>query len=331
MTVPQILQPGIISVVQTPFLPDGAIDFASLQRLIEDAIGAGVDGFLAPAVASEIAFLSERERMEIVCAIQGFTGGRVPLVVGASAEDPQQAMRFAKLAEEVGAAAYLVAVPAELYARQSEIVPFFCAVAQSCDLPLLIQDLQWNGPGLELETIEQLREALPTLLGLKIETVPAGPKYTAVRKACGAEFFIAGGWAVPQWIEALDRGIDALMPESSMINLYSRILALYRAGRRQEALGWFWRLLPVLAFTNQEINTSIAFFKRLLVRRGIIRCERTRQTSFVWEPENERIANELIGLYFKLEGELALAPAAAYRHSADRPGEGQALPSEFCT
>jgi 4-hydroxy-tetrahydrodipicolinate synthase len=38
-----------------------------------------------------------------------------------------------------------------------------------------------------------------------------------------AGFYIAGGWAVTQMIEALDRGIDAIIPESSMARVYTAI------------------------------------------------------------------------------------------------------------
>jgi 4-hydroxy-tetrahydrodipicolinate synthase len=67
----------------------------------------------------------------------------------------------------------------------------------------------------------------------------------------------------------------------------------------------FRRLLPVLAFTNQEIATSIAFFKRLLVRRGVFAHETMRDPGFTWDDHNTRIADELIDLYLQLEAEVA--------------------------
>jgi 4-hydroxy-tetrahydrodipicolinate synthase len=106
---------------------------------------------------------------------------------------------------------------------------------------------------------------------------------------------------VPQWIEALDRGIDAMIPESAMIGIYADILTQYRSGRRGAALELFRQLLPVLAYTNQEIAVSIAFFKRLLVRRGVFSSERMRIPGFVWDDYNTRIAAELIALYLDLE------------------------------
>lgn len=149
-----------------------------------------------------------------------------------------------------------------------------------------------------------MTDAFPNLVGLKIETVPAGPKYTVVRDALGPEFFIAGGWAVTQMIEALDRGVDAMIPDSSMIRVYRAILREHSAGQRDAARNVFHRLLPILAFTNQEIATSVAFFKRLLVRKGIFACDAVRMPGFSRDRYNECIAGELIEHYLTLEREV---------------------------
>ena len=298
---PFSLPRGIVSVVQTPFDSDGRIDMESLARLVEDAIEAGVDGLLAPVVASEVGWLSMDERREVLERIASVAAGRVPVVVGASDVSPEACIGAANVAEEIGAVAYLVAVPNGLYERPDEIVPFFQTVAASSRLPLIVQDLQFSGPGMDLDLIRKLRESVDSLVGLKIETVPAGPKYTAVREALGADFFIAGGWAVMQMIEALDRGVDAMIPESSMVRVYTTIQKAYTAGERDRAQSLFRRLLPVLAFTNQELATSIAFFKRLLVRKGIFASAAMRMPGFEWDRYNARIADELIDWYLELE------------------------------
>lgn len=291
------LVPGILSVVQTPFDEAGRVDYESLERLVAHAIEAGVQGLVAPAVASEVAFLTGEERGRIVRRI----AGRTCFVAGASADSAEVAAGFVRQAEAAGADAALVAVPEKLYGDGAAIVSFFRTVSEGCALPLLIQDLQWNGPGLDVETIERLRDSLPSLAGLKIETVPAGPKYTLVKERLGRDFYVAGGWAVPQMIEALDRGVDAMIPESSMIPVYEAIWREYRAGRREEALTFLWGLLPVLSFTNQEIKLSIAFFKRLLERKGVIAHAGMRWPGFTWDRHSARIADELIEWYLNLE------------------------------
>ena len=292
---------GIVSILQTPFTTAGAVDADSLGSLIEHALRSGVSGFLAPAVASEVEFLSRTEREEIIRLVATAVDGRVPFIVGASSDDPEDCRHFARLAEQARAAAYVVAVPPSLYARLEELPGFFKSIARESELPLVVQDLQWNGPGLPVATLIRLKEQLPTLAGVKIETVPAGPKYTAVRRALGKNFFIGAGWAIPQMIEALDRGVDALMPESSIVAVYSAIVQAHASGDRPKALRLFRQLIPVPTFTNQEIGVSIAFFKRLLVRKGVFRTAVMRRPWAGWDEFNLRIADELIELYLELE------------------------------
>jgi len=295
---------GILSVLQTPFDESAELDAASLGRLTRDAIASGADGLLAPVVASEVEHIDDAERERVVRTVAEVARGQVPWILGASAGDVETCHRHAALAAELGATAYLVAVPARLYRARERILPFFESVAAGNDAPLVVQDYEPSGPGLEVEEIVRLRETLGgKLLGVKIETVPAGPKYSAVRAACGDDLFVAGGWAVPQMIEALDRGVHAMIPESSMIRVYKAVDRAYREGVRGQAAALFRRLLPVLAFANQDLATSIAFFKRLLVRKEIFETPRQRMP-FRWDDTSERIAQELIDLYLDLEAEV---------------------------
>jgi 4-hydroxy-tetrahydrodipicolinate synthase len=300
-----LLPRGVVPVVQTPFDSRGEVDFESLHRLVDDALAAGAAGFLAPVVASEVACLSAAERTQIVRELSSHLAGCAPFIVGASSDDPRVCREMASLAEDVGAVAWLAAVPQTCYENPSAVLRFFREAVHGIELPLVIQDLQFGGPGLPLDVVRELRDGLPTLAGLKIETVPAGPKYTAVRELCGPEFYIAGGWAIPQMIEALDRGVDAMIPESSMIRVYHTICRRYADGQRGAAQRLFRELLPVLVFTNQELAVSIAFFKRLLVRKGIFTCATMRLAGFVWDPYNRRIADELIEAYLELESRCA--------------------------
>ncbi len=299
------LRKGIVPVVQTPFDAGGEIDELSLVRLVKATMDGGAAGFLVPAVASEVAMLKDRERERLLELVLKTVDGRVPVIAGASADAAEECIRHGRAGAKLGASAWLVAVPQRCYREPAEALPFFERAAAGVDLPLVVQDLEWSGPGLDIRTIERLAERIPTLAGIKVETVPAGPKYTQVRKALGGDFYISGGWAAPQMIEALDRGVDAMIPECSMVVVYAKVFRLYSEGRRDDAVGLFRRLLPVLAFANQEIRTSIAFFKRLLVKKGIFENDLLRGEPYEWDKYNGRIAGELIEHYLSLEEECA--------------------------
>lgn len=295
------LPKGIVPLLETPFLEGGGIDYDSLLSLTEATIAGGANGLTAPLVASEVHSLSNLEREELVTKVARSIGGRVPFIVGASSADPGACRHFAKLAQVVGATAYLVAVPNSLYGQPVALLDFFRSIVAASDAPLIIQDLQWNGPGLKMDEIRRLRDELPTLVGLKIETVPAGPKYTMVREVVGADFYVSGGWAAMQLIEALDRGVDAMIPESALVRLFTAIYRAYVSPDREEAIRIFRELIPVLAFSNQEIFHSIAFFKRMLVRKGVLKGSSMRPPGYRWDQFSLRVADDLIDYYLALE------------------------------
>lgn len=298
------LPKGIVSVLQTPFDQKDKIDFDSLARLIEKAIAGDVNGFLVPVVASEVDFLSPQEREQLLASVVEQVKSRVPIIAGASHDNIDQVRFFGQQAHDLGADAWLVAVPQPLYQNPHDAVEFFLKATRGFDLPLVIQDFQFNGPGLPLEIIQELHDRISILDGIKIETLPSGPKYTAVRKALGKDFWISGGWAVTQLIEALDRGVDAMIPESSMVAVYSRIYHMHVNGYRDAAQLLFRRMQPVLCFSNQDVGTSVAFFKRLLVRKGIFKYPNMRWPGFQWDQYNSRIADELFDLYCGIEADV---------------------------
>jgi dihydrodipicolinate synthase/N-acetylneuraminate lyase len=295
---------GIIPVLQTPFGEDGGIDYDSLGRLIDDAVEGGAVGFLSPAVASEVGTLTGDERDALCRFVHARIGGRAALIAGCSSVDADECARLARGAEAAGADAFLVAAPETLLADDEGLVRFMRQAAGDVRLPLIVQDLDWTGGGVAMATLLRLRDEIPQLAGIKIETVPAGPKYTLAREAFGAVFHISGGWATPQMIEAMDRGVDGLIPEASMVRVYDAIWRLHETGRRREAVELFRTFVPILTFSNQEIHLSIAMFKRLLVRKGIFAGAGMRAGGFEWDECNLRIADELIEYYLELEADV---------------------------
>ncbi|MFO7974051.1 MAG: dihydrodipicolinate synthase family protein [Candidatus Hydrogenedentota bacterium] len=168
---------------------------------------------------------------------------------------------------------------------------------------LMIQDWDERGYGVPVSLVARLFEEIECFKSLKIEVVPAGMKYSEVLRATGGALHVAGGWAVMQMIEALDRGVDAFMP-TGMHPVYTRIYALYTAGRRADARALFEKVLPVLAFSNQHLDISIHFFKRLLHAQGVYKTSRVREPILPFDDTHARIAHELVERVMALEKSL---------------------------
>ncbi len=292
---------GILTVLNTPFTEDDQIDVEGLRKNVSAAITASVAGFLVPAMASEVGKLTESERDLIVQAVLAENQGRVPVIGGASAADPVVRLRTARRLIDLGCDGILVSIP---FSNEAQYERDVRAVASMGPPLLMLQDWDPSGSGVPVPLIARLFEEIDVFRCLKVEVVPAGAKYSAVIEATGGRLHVSGGWAVMQMIEALDRGVHAFMP-TGMHRIYARIYALYAQGRRDDARALFNRLLPVLAFSNQHLDISIHFFKRLLCREGVFATPRVREPILPFDAYHARIAEELIGYVLDLQSELA--------------------------
>ena len=123
----------------------------------------------------------------------------------------------------------------------------------------MIQDLDWNGNGLSQNYILKLFDEIDKFRWLKIETKNAGPKYTKIKKITQNKLNVCGGWAVTQLLDALNRDVDAFIP-TGLEYIYVKIYNLYKNGNLHDARNLFYELLPVINFSNQNIDISIKFF-----------------------------------------------------------------------
>ncbi len=282
---------GIVTVLNTPFTCNNHLDVKSLKLNVKNAVKSGVAGFLAPAMASEVDRLTLNERKIMIDAVLEASEGKVPVIGGASATTDKERFTITQDLIDAGCAGILVNIPyqqgKEENLRQSiqrldELNPPF----------LMIQDCCFTGGGMPVQFILELYEEIESFKAIKIEVVPAGVKYSRIIKETNNTLHVSGGWAVMQMIEALDRGVHAFMP-TAMHQIYTCIYDLYFKNRAK-AVGLFNQLLPVLAFSNQHLDISIRFFKRLLYKQKVFQTDKVREPIMVFDKIHEKIADEMI-------------------------------------
>lgn len=299
---------GVVAIPQTPFDEADRIDLDSFERGVADRLAAGVDGLLYPVVASEVSRLTPAERRTLTRAVLEQAAGRVPVFVGASADDALSARSLAEFALTHGAAGVLVQAPIASLRDEAATIEFFRAVCVAPIEVLMVQDLEWGGPGLPVATISRLFDELEPFRCIKVETVPAGSKYTAIIEATHGRLNVAAGWAVPYLIEALDRGIHVVTP-GGLHWVIAEVVRRYRAGDRASARALFARLLPILGWQNQHIDISNQFLKLLAVRQGVFAGASLRRPAMPFDVHHRRIADELIDEALVLHAEIGWHPA----------------------
>jgi len=291
---------GIVTVLNTPFKTDDSIDFDALKHNVLEAMKAGVSGFLVPAMASEVYKLSEDERVQMVETVLKTVNGKLPIIAGAGETDLEKSKRIISRYLELGCKNILFQIPFE---NENQFRNHFQELAALGPEMIMLQDWDATGYGLPDELICELFESVEAFRCLKIETVPAGVKYSRIMELTENRLNVSGGWAVTQMIEGLKRGVHVFMP-TGMHWIYPEIYRLWTSGQMWEANFLFQQILPVLAFSNQHLDISIHFFKRLLYRQGIYPTANVRQLIQPFDEVHEEIANQLIDKIIDIESKL---------------------------
>ena len=288
---------GIVTVLNTPFSANGEIDFSALQKNVEYALNAGVAGFLVSAMASEVYKLSEKERIEMVAAVLETTGNKVPVIAGAGETDLVKSKRLISEYIRLGCKNILFQIP---FQNENQFKNHFSELAATSPEMIMLQDWDASGYGLPDHLILELFETVEVFRCLKVETVPAGIKYSRILEMTTGQLNVSGGWAVSQMIEGLKRGVHAFMP-TGMHRIYCEIYRLWWVGKTDEAELLFGEILPVLAFSNQHLDISIHFFKRLLFKQGIYPTDLVRKPILPFDTIHREIADRHIQKIIELE------------------------------
>jgi 4-hydroxy-tetrahydrodipicolinate synthase len=277
---------GIIAVPATPFTDENRVDVDSLRRYARSFLARGVVGFLAPAVAGEVDTLSEDERELVVTTLLEEAAGRVPVIGGATAPAPADRLRHARRFIALGCRGVLAHI------RFENEADYAGAVRALGDLNpdfLMIQDLDTGSVPVPLTA--RLHREIPCFTWVKVETADRGRKLSALREATGPTLRL--GTAGPDLIEMLDRGADAYLP-TLYPDAYVRIWQLHRAGRRDEAVALYRRLLPGLAFMTTHQRIQWRFTKAILHAERLFATTRIRTAAPPLDAHEERLVADLV-------------------------------------
>ncbi|GAA3343109.1 dihydrodipicolinate synthase family protein [Curtobacterium pusillum] len=132
---------GVVPPLVTPFAPDGSLDVASFERLIESQLSAGVDGLFVLGSSGEVGFLSDAVRNAVMQEAVRITAGRVPVLAGVNDMSTARVLDQVRIAELAGVDAVVATVP--FYVRPSaiEAEEHFRTIAAATELPVFAYDV----------------------------------------------------------------------------------------------------------------------------------------------------------------------------------------------
>jgi 4-hydroxy-tetrahydrodipicolinate synthase len=263
---------GVFTIAVTPFLPDGALDLDSLDRVTDFYIDKGATGLTVLGMMGEAGKLSADESLTVVRRV--VARAPVPVVVGVSAPGFAAMRALAVESMSAGAAGVMVAPTGNLRSDQ-QIVDYFVQAAETLgpDIPWVLQDFPLvTGVTIPVSVILRIVEHCPTCVMLKHEDWPGLDKISALRAAsdkgsrrisilCGN-----GGLFLP---EEMGRGADGAMTGFGYPEMMARVIGEHRQGATDRMQDIFDAYLPLARYESQP-GLGLAVRKHTLARRGAI-------------------------------------------------------------
>lgn len=306
---------GVFPVMVTPFTDEGAVDLASLDRLVDFYLSCGAHGLTVLGMMGEAAKLTPSESRAVLEKILARVAGRVPVVVGISQAGLRPLADFAAEVDALGAAGVMIA-PIPGLGTDRQVQGYYDAVIAALppDLPVCLQDFpQATGVQMSLEVIAALTQRHPQVVMLKHEAAPGLAKLTAVRRLLGEDGPLRmsilvgnGGLHVPQ---ELMRGADGIMTGFAYPEMLVAVCELIRRDQADAAEDLYDLYLPLIRHEAQS-GAGLAVRKEILRSRGAIASAALRAPGYRLTPEDKA---EVARLMQRLDSKLAQHPASAPR------------------
>ena len=183
---------GSLVALVTPMRPDGAVDFACLQRLVDWHIEQGTNGLVIAGTTGESATLTRAEHIEVIRVAAARAAGRVPVIAGTGSNSTAQTIDLSVAVGDAPIDGYLVVVPYYNKPTQEGLFRHFTAVADAVSKPVML----YNVPG---RTVADLLPATvarlsshPRIMGIKEATGDLS-RAAAIRDLCGKDFALYSG------------------------------------------------------------------------------------------------------------------------------------------
>jgi 4-hydroxy-tetrahydrodipicolinate synthase len=267
---------GVIPILATPFLPDDeALDLESWQRMIEFMIGLGVDGITILGVLGESNRLTDRERQTLIEAAVALVRKRVPVIVGASHSGTRAAAELARMAEELGADAVMIAPGKEQVPNDDRIVEFYQRIADGLAIPIVLQDHPASTEvHLSVPLMLRLVSETAAIHCIKEEAVPTAPKIRQLRSDTTVRLLpILTGLGALYAPFDLEAGSDGFNTGFAFPEVLIAMVAAARARQWARVHELYSRFAALIVLEQQP---GVAVRKEILRRRGLFTSSRAR-------------------------------------------------------
>jgi 4-hydroxy-tetrahydrodipicolinate synthase len=271
---------GVYPIAPTPFLPDGRVDEASIDRITDFYGEIGATGLTVLGVMGEAPKLDGAEAAAVASRFIKRTA--LPVIVGVSAPGFAAMASLARSSMDAGAAGVMIAPPSSLR-TDDQIVSYYAQAAEAIGpgVPFVIQDYPLSftvvmTPGV----IRRIVSDNPSCVMLKHEDWPGLEKISALRGfqrdgSMRPISILCGNGGLFLDFEC-ERGADGAMTGYAFPEMLVDVVRLTASGERERAHDVFDAHLPLLRY-EQQPGAGLAVRKYVLMRRGLLASDAQRK------------------------------------------------------
>jgi 4-hydroxy-tetrahydrodipicolinate synthase len=158
---------GCGTAMVTPFRADGAVDEATLRKLILRQLEAGVDFLVPCGTTGESPTLSHEEHVRVVAITVELAKGRVPVVAGCGGYDTAEVIAMGRELAAIGVDGILSVTPYYNKPTQEGLYQHYRVIAEAVALPMILYSVQGRtGVNIEPTTVARLA-AIENIVGIK--------------------------------------------------------------------------------------------------------------------------------------------------------------------
>ena len=182
---------GSMVALVTPF-KNGAVDWQSLEALVEFHLQNGSHGIVPCGTTGESATLTHGEHDEVIRAVIKSVSGRVPVIAGTGSNSTDEAVRLTREAAKSGADGALMISPYYNRPTQEGIYQHYKKVASEVGIPIIVYNIPGRtGSKIEPETLARLSE-IKNVAGVKEATGSVDQAIDVIR-LCGDNLAVYSG------------------------------------------------------------------------------------------------------------------------------------------
>jgi len=203
---------GTGTALVTPFRSDGSLDEATLRRLVQRQVDAGIDFVVPCGTTGESPTLSHEEYRRVVEITVEVAKGKVPILAGAGGYNTAEVIALARELALIGADGILSVTPYYNKPTQEGLYQHYRAIAAGVPLPIFLYSIQGRtGINIEPATVARLAQ-IENIIGIKEASANISQMATILNNVPDDFIVVAGDDAVTLPLMAIGgRGVISVI------------------------------------------------------------------------------------------------------------------------